>query len=165
MTRSSNLTMASNTLLHGQPRTGSVRTISRFWSDQSPDLNPKDNMWRELKVCVAKWLHQSITEWEKICRKNGPQYLLVWSIGEVWSLSLPTNVTNVKYWGEFLLLVNTISDIMQINCLENHRIWFSGSFFFIIYFHILSLTVSQSVSIIQITDHIPLSIWENGLFL
>ncbi|XP_059208122.1 smoothelin-like protein 1 [Centropristis striata] len=37
---------------------------------QSPDLNPIENLWRELKVCVAQRQPQNITALEEICMEE-----------------------------------------------------------------------------------------------
>ncbi len=40
------------------------------WPSQSPDLNPIENLWRELKVRVAKRHPRNINDLERICKEE-----------------------------------------------------------------------------------------------
>ncbi len=40
------------------------------WPSQSPDLNPIENLWRKLKVRVAKRQPQNLNDLERICKEE-----------------------------------------------------------------------------------------------
>ena len=40
------------------------------WPSQSPDLNPIEHLWRDLKIAVQRHSQFNLTELERICREN-----------------------------------------------------------------------------------------------
>jgi len=40
------------------------------WPSQSPDLNPIEHLWRDLKMAVHQRLPSNLTELERICKEK-----------------------------------------------------------------------------------------------
>uniref|UniRef100_A0AAZ3PJB8 Tc1-like transposase DDE domain-containing protein n=1 Tax=Oncorhynchus tshawytscha TaxID=74940 RepID=A0AAZ3PJB8_ONCTS len=40
------------------------------WPSQSPDLNPIEHLWRDLKIAVQRRSPSNLTELERICREE-----------------------------------------------------------------------------------------------
>ncbi len=65
------------------------------WPCQSPDFSPIENLWRELKVQVAKRQPQNFNDLERICKEEWdkiPPCVQTWwpTTRNVWPLWLPT---------------------------------------------------------------------------
>jgi transposase len=44
--------------------------MSFEWPSQSPDLNPIEYLWRDLKIAVQRRSSSNLTEHERICREE-----------------------------------------------------------------------------------------------
>ncbi len=81
------------------------------WPSQSPDLNPIENLWRELKVRVAQRQPQNITALEEICMEEWakiPATVCENLVVKTYRKRLTSVIANkgyiTKYWDEILLL-------------------------------------------------------------
>ncbi len=80
------------------------------WPSQSPDLNPIENLWRELKVRVAQRQPQNITALEEICMEEWVKIpaTVCENLVKTYRKRLTSVIANkgyiTKYWDEILLL-------------------------------------------------------------
>ncbi len=80
------------------------------WPSQSPDLNPIENLWRELKVHVAQRQPQNITALEEICMEEWAKIpaTVCENLVKTYRKRLISVIANkgyiTKYWDEILLL-------------------------------------------------------------
>ncbi len=80
------------------------------WPSQSPDLNPIENLWRELKVRVAQRQPQNITALEEICMEEWAKIpaTVYENLVKTYRKRLTSVIANkgyiTKYWDEILLL-------------------------------------------------------------
>ncbi len=80
------------------------------WPSQSPDLNPIENLWRELKVRVAQRQPQNITALEEICMEEWAKIpaTVCENLVKTYRKCLTSVIANkgyiTKYWDEILLL-------------------------------------------------------------
>ena len=52
-------------------RDNSVNVLE--WPSQSPDLNPMNHLWRDLKIALHRWSPSNLTEFKRICREEWPK--------------------------------------------------------------------------------------------
>uniref|UniRef100_A0AAZ3QSZ8 Caspase-6 n=1 Tax=Oncorhynchus tshawytscha TaxID=74940 RepID=A0AAZ3QSZ8_ONCTS len=56
--------------------------MSLEWPSQSPDLNPIEHLWRDLKIAVQRCSPSNLTELERICRgvRPGEEYVMSYNL-------------------------------------------------------------------------------------
>ncbi len=55
-------------MFHVYSRRSTIKVLE--WPSQSPDLNPIENLWRELKVRVARRQPPNLNDLERICKEE-----------------------------------------------------------------------------------------------
>ncbi len=78
------------------------------WPSQSPDLNPIEHIWRDLKMAVHQRLPSNLTELERICKEEWQRIpksrceKLVASFPKRLMAVLNQKGASTKYWGKGL---------------------------------------------------------------
>ncbi len=132
------------------------------WPSQSPDLNPIENLWRELKVCVAQRQPQNITALEEICMEEWAKIpaTVCENLVKTYRKRLTSVIANkgyiTKYWDEILLLTKYLfSTIICKYILKksyNVIFWIFFSYF---------VSHSWGIPMMKITGLSHLCKWEN----
>ncbi len=99
------------------------------WSSQSPDLNPIENRWRELKVRVPQRQPQNITALEEICMEEWAKIpaTVCENLVKTYRKRLTSVIANKGY-------INYINIVYKFanKFFENPTMWFSGFVFLIL---------------------------------
>ncbi len=132
------------------------------WPSQSPDLNPIENLWRELKVRVAQRQPQNITALEEICMEEWAKIpaTVCENLVKTYRKHLTSVIANKGYITKYLRLHFVIDQILifhhnlQINYLKILQCDFLD---FIFYF----VSHSWGIPMMKITGLSHLFKWEN----
>ncbi len=131
------------------------------WPSQSPDLNPIENLWRELNVRVAQRQPQNITALEEICMEEWAKIpaTVCENLVKTYRKRLTSVIANkryiAKYWDEIVIdQILIFHHNLQINSLKILQCDFLDFF---------SYFVSHSLGIpmMKITGLSHLFKWEN----
>ncbi len=132
------------------------------WPSQSPDLNPIENLWRELKVRVAQRQPQNITALEEICMEEWAKIpaTVCENLVKTYRKRLTSVIANkgyiTKYWDEILLLTKYLffHHNLQINSLKILQCDFLDFYFYFV-------SHSWGIPMMKITGLSHLFKWEN----
>ncbi|KAK3544105.1 hypothetical protein QTP86_001696, partial [Hemibagrus guttatus] len=95
------------------------------WTSQSPDLNPIENLWRELKIHVDQRQPQNITALEEICMEEWAKLPATWQkasnmlkdggrSGTIWGADMEPAQGNIfKGFSEHMDMVFTEMDVVM----------------------------------------------------
>ncbi len=122
-----------------QQRSGSRRSTLRSWSGLHPDLHPIENLWRELKVRVAKRQPQNLNDVERIFKEECdkiPAEICATLVAN-YKKRLTSVIANKGFVGMSCEGVKYVFDTLQSKSIYNFIMCFYGFVFVII----LSFTV------------------------
>ncbi len=117
------------------------------WPSQSPDLNPIENLWRELKLCVAQRQPQNLKDLEKTCMEEWAKIPAAVCANLVKNYRKLQDLCNCKQRFLYQILssifllyqILILCNKMKINYLKIIQCDFQDFFFFFFRFRLLQL--------------------------